>query len=31
MLRGVSYAFIVRSRLYMTDVLGQEQRIYNVV
>jgi len=31
MFLGVSYAFFVRSRLYMTDAFGQEHRIHNVV
>ena len=31
MLRGVSYAFFVKSGLYITDAFGQEHRIHNVV
>jgi len=31
MLRGVSYAFFVRRRLYTTDAFVQEHRIHNDV
>ena len=30
-LRGVSYAFFVSSKLYITDAFGQEHRIHNFV